>query len=219
MDPEPVYQEILDEDITSIQNGDVKKKLQKQNSGEYQSPNENVYQPSSEMAYKPPSETAHKPPSVFEYEKAKPINVDESGYLSPYTPLRFARSETNLVRDKKIKEKGDYGSPYCLAKEIEKDDDCKTSQENINQGDAIGGPKSAEDSVNKGEETHNDSTSSQDNIVRDEEEKLIDPSERSSHNKERVSDTPVYFVLEKAKTISESQDSEKDTLLRKETQI
>lgn len=200
VDPEPLYQEILDDDLPCIPNGDTKKKLQKQHSGEYHTPSENMYQPPSEISYLAPGGGAK--------DKGNQISEDESGYLNPYSPLRFARSETNLCRDKKLKEQGQYDSSYCLAKAIDKDDNSNSTEE-------------------KEDENKNNYFKCSTDEVGKEDEKLIKPSEHSSPPQESVSDVPVYFILEKARKSdvprdikeTESLIQDKDSLLRKETQI
>lgn len=100
VDPEPVYFEIKDEDII-VRNGHC----HPQNNISYAQKIDNEYQT-----------------SVHQYNidsQKESTEYEECGYLNPYTPLRFARSETNLFRDKKVRKNGEYDVIYSLAKSDE----------------------------------------------------------------------------------------------------
>ncbi|XP_071180591.1 uncharacterized protein [Mytilus edulis] len=95
VDPEPVYSEIKEEEIGQ-QNG-------------------NCYKPN--LPDRPVNNEYYKLPEADEN-----IETDECGYLNPYTALRFARSESNLFRDRDLRDKGTYDMTYSLAKAIQRDD-------------------------------------------------------------------------------------------------
>ncbi|CAG2254290.1 MEGF10_11 [Mytilus edulis] len=95
VDPEPVYSEIKEEEIGQ-RNG-------------------NCYKPN--LPDRPVNNEYYKLPEADEN-----IETDECGYLNPYTALRFARSESNLFRDRDLRDKGTYDATYSLAKAIQRDD-------------------------------------------------------------------------------------------------
>lgn len=100
VDPGPVYSEIKEEDII-CRNGNV----HPQNNISYAQKIENECQTSVHQY------NIDSPKESTEYEGC--------GYLNPYIPLRFARSETNLFRDKKVRKNGEYDFIYSLSKPSE----------------------------------------------------------------------------------------------------
>ncbi|XP_052075529.1 uncharacterized protein LOC127712988 [Mytilus californianus] len=101
VDPEPVYSEIKEEEI-GVRNG-------------------NCYTPN--LPDIPVNHEYYKLP-----ETDKNIETDECGYLNPYTALRFARSESNLFRDRDLRDKGTYDVTYSLAKAIQRDDNSSAEE-------------------------------------------------------------------------------------------
>ncbi|CAC5361194.1 MEGF10_11 [Mytilus coruscus] len=101
VDPEPVYSEIKEEEI-GLRNG-------------------NCYTPN--LPDRPVNHEYYKLPETDEN-----IETDECGYLNPYTALRFARSESNLFRDRDLRDKGTYDVTYSLAKAIQRDDNSSAEE-------------------------------------------------------------------------------------------